>query len=74
MVLRLLLLTKSSSSRWDRYLGMTAAMTQESVPVTNVCDFGYLYNRGTVVTCDDAAVLVRVCIHLSALNAMFSRS
>ena len=22
-------------SRWDRYLGMTAAMTQESVPTAN---------------------------------------
>lgn len=33
--------------------------------VTYVCDFGYLYNRGTVVTCDDAAVLPAVTIDLS---------
>lgn len=39
-----------------------------SVPVTNVCDFGYLYNRGTVVTCDDAAVLPAITIDLSKAN------
>ena len=33
--------------------------------VTYVCDFGYLYNRGTVVTCDDAAVLPAITIDLS---------
>ena len=32
--------------------------------VTYVCDFGYLYNRGTVVTCDDAAVLSAITIDL----------
>jgi len=33
--------------------------------VTYVCDFGYLYNRGTVVTCDDAALLPAITIDLS---------
>lgn len=33
--------------------------------VTYVCDFGYLYNRGTVVTCDDAAVLPAITVNLS---------
>lgn len=33
--------------------------------VTYVCDFGYLYNRGTVVTCDDAAVLPAITIDLA---------
>lgn len=32
--------------------------------VTYVCDFGYLYNRGTVVTCDDSAVLPALTIDL----------
>ena len=27
-------LSRFQNSRWDRYLGMTAAMTQEPVPVT----------------------------------------
>lgn len=36
--------------------------------VTYVCDFGYLYNRGTVVTCDDAAVLPAITIDLSRAN------
>ena len=36
--------------------------------VTYVCDFGYLYNRGTVVTCDDAAVLPAITIDLSKAN------
>ena len=29
-----------------------------------VCDFGYLYVRGTSVTCDDAAVLPAITIDL----------
>ena len=29
-----------------------------------VCDFGYLYVRGTSVTCDDAAVLPAINIDL----------
>ena len=33
--------------------------------VTYVCDFGYLYNRGTVVSCDDAAVLPAITLDLS---------
>ncbi len=36
--------------------------------VTYVCDFGYLYNRGTVVTCHDAAVLPAITIDLSKAN------
>lgn len=32
--------------------------------VTYVCDFGYLYNRGTVVTCDDAAIVAVIAIDL----------
>ena len=33
-----------------------------------VCDFGYLYVRGTSVTCDDAAVLPAITIDLSRAN------
>ena len=33
--------------------------------ITYVCDFGYLYNQGTAVTCDDAAVLPAVTIDLT---------
>ena len=32
--------------------------------ITYVCDFGYLYNQGTSVTCDDAAVLPAITIDL----------
>ena len=30
-----------------------------------ICDFGYLYVRGTSVTCDDAAVLPAITVDLS---------
>ncbi|MBR5085020.1 MAG: hypothetical protein IKX33_10520 [Prevotella sp.] len=33
--------------------------------ITYVCDFGYLYNQGTAVTCDDAAVLPAISIDLT---------
>ena len=33
-----------------------------------ICDFGYLYIRGTSVTCDDAAVLPAINIDLSRAN------
>lgn len=33
--------------------------------VTYVCEFGYLYNRGTLVTCSDAGIIPAVCIDLS---------
>ena len=31
-----------------------------------ICDFGYLYVRGTSVTCDDVAVLPAITIDLDA--------
>ena len=34
----------------------TSGYTPESV--TYICDFGYIYNRGTISTCDDAGLLV----------------
>ena len=33
--------------------------------VTYICDFGYIYNQGTLVTCDDAALLPAISIDLS---------
>lgn len=33
--------------------------------VTYICDFGYIYNRGTSVTCDDAAVLPAITVDLT---------
>ena len=36
--------------------------------ITYVCDFGYLYNQGTAVTCDDAAVLPAITIDLSVAS------
>jgi hypothetical protein len=33
--------------------------------VTYICDFGYIYQQGTAVTCDDAALLPAVTIDLS---------
>ena len=36
--------------------------------ITYICDFGYLYNQGTAVTCDDAAVLPAITIDLSMAN------
>ena len=40
--------------------------------ITYVCDFGYLYNGGTAVTCDDAAVLPAITVDLA--KASFQRS
>ena len=44
--------------------------TNGSTPsnITYICDFGYLYNQGTAVTCDDAAVLPAITIDLSMAN------
>ena len=33
--------------------------------ITYICDFGYLYNQGTAITCDDAAVLPALTIDLT---------
>ena len=33
--------------------------------ITYICDFGYLYNQGTAVTCNDAAVLPAITIDLT---------
>ena len=35
-----------------------------SSSITYVCDFGYLYNQGTSVTCDDAAILPAINVDL----------
>lgn len=40
----------------------TNGYTQESV--TYICDFGYIYQRGTISTCDDAGVLPALWINL----------
>ena len=40
----------------------TSGYTSSSI--TYVCDFGYLYNQGTAVTCDDAAVLPAITVDL----------
>lgn len=36
--------------------------------ITYVGDFGYLYNQGTAVTCDDAAVLPAITVDLTKAN------
>ncbi|MBO5520820.1 MAG: hypothetical protein J5973_04005, partial [Eubacterium sp.] len=41
----------------------TSGYTPESV--TYVCDFGYIYSRGTLVTCSDAGVLPAMWIDLA---------
>ena len=41
----------------------TSGYTPSSI--TYVCDFGYLYNQGTAVTCDDAAVLPAITVDLT---------
>ena len=38
--------------------------------ITYICDFGYIYNQGTSVTCDDAAILPAITIDLG--RAAFS--
>ncbi len=40
----------------------TNGYTQESV--TYICDFGYIYSRGTISTCEDAGVLPAIWIDL----------
>ena len=40
----------------------------ERFPYGYDVNMGYLYNRGTVVTCDDAAVLPAITIDLSKAN------
>ena len=40
----------------------TSGYTPESV--TYICDFGYIYSRGTISTCDDAGVLPAMWIDL----------
>ena len=37
---------------------------------TYICDFGYIYNRGTDVTCNDAGILPAVRVDLTALIAL----
>ena len=44
----------------------TSGYTGESV--TYVCDFGYIYPRGTISTCEDAGVLPAVWIDLDLAN------
>ena len=39
------------SSRWDRYLGMTAAMTQVPVPVTKVILSHLSKSKHLIFTC-----------------------
>jgi len=36
--------------------------------ITYICDFGYLYNQGTAVTCDDAAVVPAITVDLAKAN------
>lgn len=40
--------------------------------VTYVCEFGYLYNRGTIVTCDDSGVVpvMRVDLNTASLQPL----
>ncbi len=45
------------------WLMRTSGYTKATV--TYICDFGYIYNRGTSVTCDDAALLPAITIDLS---------
>lgn len=33
--------------------------------ITYICDFGYIYNQGTSVTCDDAGLLPAITVDLS---------
>ena len=40
----------------------TSGYTTRSI--TYVCDFGYLYDQGTAVTCDDAVVLPAINVDL----------
>ena len=53
----------------DAYLGNSFWMMRTSgytrANAAYICDFGYLYVRGTSVTCDDVAVLPAITIDLS---------
>ncbi|MDO4803433.1 MAG: DUF6273 domain-containing protein [Lachnospiraceae bacterium] len=40
--------------------------------VTYICDFGYIYSRGTLVTCDDAGVLPAICIELETAEFTYA--
>ncbi len=40
--------------------------------VTYICDFGYVYSRGTTVTCDDAGILPAIRIDLSAADIVYA--
>ena len=41
----------------------TSGYTPESV--TYICDFGFIYNRGTITTCEDAGLLLGIRIDLN---------
>ena len=45
----------------------TNGYTQESV--TYICDFGYIYERGTISTCEDAGILPAIWIDLDLAQA-----
>lgn len=40
--------------------------------VSYICDFGYIYSRGTAVTCDDAGILPAIRIDLSAADIVYA--
>lgn len=40
--------------------------------VTYICDFGYVYSRGTTVTCDDAGILPAICIDLKKADFSYA--
>ena len=40
--------------------------------VTYICDFGYVYSRGTTVTCDDAGILPAICIDLEKADFSYA--
>lgn len=52
--------------KWINYLTGIAVIIdpQGNMRFKTVCDFGYLYNQGTAVTCDDAAVLPAIIVDL----------
>ena len=40
--------------------------------ITYICDFGYVYSRGTTVTCDDGGILPAIRIDLSAADFKYA--
>ncbi|MBR2527375.1 MAG: hypothetical protein IKE58_02745 [Blautia sp.] len=48
--------------------------TSGSTPgnITYICDFGYIYSRGTLVTCDDAGLLPAICIDLEKADYSYA--